>query len=82
MTVVRLELDVSSDRAGELANVLAGLYVSPARAVAGVPPVWLSARVTVLTDFEVQRERTLLAAAQYFYPPPPGGRGVSHGDGH
>ena len=78
MTVVRLELDVPDGKqAADMANALIREHVYPARV-----PGTASARVTVLTDFEVQRERTLLAAAQYFYPPPPGGHGVSHGDDH
>jgi len=78
MTVIRLELDVPDEKqAADMANALIREYVDP-----GLRAGWASARVTVLSGFEVQRERTLLAAAQYFYPPPPGGHGVSHDDGH
>jgi hypothetical protein len=80
MTVIRLELDVPDGKqAADMANILIREYVHPERER---QLGWASARVAVLSDWEVQRERTLLAAAQYFYPPPPGGRGVSHGDGH
>jgi hypothetical protein len=77
MTVIRLELDVPEKQAADMANALIRDYVYPEQ-ISGRT----SARVTILSDFEVQRERTLLAAAQYFYPPPPGGRGASHGDDH
>ena len=68
MSVVRLELDVPEADAAEWAQDLVRDYVNlPVRS-----PAVRSARVTVLSDFEVQRERTLLAAAQYFYPLAPG----------
>ena len=78
MTVIRLELDVPDEKqAADMANALIREYVYPEQI-----PGRTSARVTIMTDFEVQRERTLLAAAQYFYPSSPGGHGVSHDDGH
>ena len=78
MTVVRLEFDVPDEKATDLANALARTYsIQPGRV-----STWTSVNVRLLTGFEVQRERTLLAAAQYFYPPPPGEPGVSHDDGH
>ena len=77
MTVIRLELDVPDEKqAADMANDLIREYVDPGPRTDGRT----SARVTVLSGFEVQRERTLLAAAQYFYPPPPGGHGTGHGD--
>ena len=69
MTVVRLEFDVPDDyQAFDLANALACTYsIQPGREAA-----WTRMNVTVLSDFEAQREKTLLATAQYFYPPAPG----------
>lgn len=67
MIVIRLELDVPDDKAAELARAL----LFSANTICQDREL-TAPRVTLLSEFEVQREKTLLAAAQYFYPPAPG----------
>lgn len=67
MSVVRLEITVPDDRADALAEELHRQHVRVSALTRG----WRSARVEILTDARVTRERTILAAAAYFLPEEP-----------
>jgi hypothetical protein len=62
VSVVRLELTVDDGSAHALAGTLAAEFVNkPSREFRG-------AQVTVLSDADAARDRTILAAARYFLP--------------
>lgn len=64
MAVIRLEIDVPDESAGELANELHSRYVR----VSALPDGWRSAAVRVFRDAEILRERDILRALAWFLP--------------